>query len=212
MSDSSKREFVAPSGPSDPDAPRRFTLSAAQRSLWFTQQAALDVPINVAQYVEIDGPIDAELFVRATSTVVQRAQFTQLRFVDTEDGLVGVYDPALHYWADIIDLRDRPDPRAVAEEMMAQDYSRPLDPRVDRTARGCLFRLSDDKALVYNRGHHLLSDGMGGKDRMVEAMNDSSRNKARRMKLMRRQVAEHDIDRWASDFLADLGAPPPEGT
>ncbi|WP_288811899.1 non-ribosomal peptide synthetase [uncultured Gordonia sp.] len=170
MSDSSKREFVAPSGPSDPDAPRRFTLSAAQRSLWFTQQAALDVPINVAQYVEIDGPIDAELFVRATSTVVQRAQFTQLRFVDTEDGLVGVYDPALHYWADIIDLRDRPDPRAVAEEMMAQDYSRPLDPRVDRTARGCLFRLSDDKALVYNRGHHLLSDGMGGKDRMVEAL------------------------------------------
>jgi trehalose 6-phosphate synthase len=51
----------------------------------------------------------------------------------------------------------------------------------------------------------------GLKDRMVEAMNDSSRNKARRMKLMRRQVAEHDIDRWASDFLADLGAPPPDG-
>ncbi|EON33245.1 Non-ribosomal peptide synthetase modules-related protein [Gordonia terrae C-6] len=153
-----------------PNSPRPFALSAAQRSLWFTQQAALDVPINVAQYVEIDGPIDAELFVRATSEVVQRAQFTQLRFVDTDDGLVGVYDPGLHYWADIIDLRDRPDPRAVAEEMMAQDYSRPLDPRVDRTARGCLFRLSDDKSLVYNRGHHLLSDGMGGKDRMVEAL------------------------------------------
>jgi trehalose 6-phosphate synthase len=44
----------------------------------------------------------------------------------------------------------------------------------------------------------------GLKDRMVEAMNDSNRNKARRMKLMRRQVAEHDIDRWASDFLDDL--------
>ena len=164
MSTSSNPEIIAP------DAPRRFALSAAQRSLWFTQQAALDVPINVAQYVEIDGPIDAELFVRATSAVVQRAQFTQLRFVDTEDGLVGVYDPGLHYWAEIIDLRDRPDPRAVAEEMMAQDYSRPLDPRVDRTARGCLFRLSDEKSLVYNRGHHLLSDGMGGKDRMVEAL------------------------------------------
>ncbi|MGW6034894.1 amino acid adenylation domain-containing protein [Gordonia terrae] len=164
MSDSSNPEIVVP------DGPRQFALSAAQRSLWFTQQAALDVPINVAQYVEIDGPIDAELFVAATSAVVQHAQFTQLRFVDTEDGLVGVYDPGLHYWADIIDLRDRPDPRAVAEEMMAQDYSRPLDPRVDRTARGCLFRLSDTKSLVYNRGHHLLSDGMGGKDRMVEAL------------------------------------------
>ncbi len=44
----------------------------------------------------------------------------------------------------------------------------------------------------------------GLKERLVEAMNDSSRNKARRMKLMRRQVTEHDIDRWASDFLEDL--------
>ncbi|WP_238421474.1 non-ribosomal peptide synthetase [Gordonia sp. 'Campus'] len=157
-------------GTSTPGTARRFALSAAQRSLWFTQQAAPDVPINVAQYVELDGPIDVELFVRATSAAVQRALFTQLRFDETDDGLVGVYDPALHYWADIIDLRDRPDPRAVAEEMMAQDYSRPLDPRVDRTARGCLFRLADDKSLVYNRGHHLLSDGMGGKDRMVEAL------------------------------------------
>jgi trehalose 6-phosphate synthase len=35
-------------------------------------------------------------------------------------------------------------------------------------------------------------------------MNDSSRNKARRMKAMRRQVFENDIDRWASTFLEDL--------
>ncbi len=164
---------------SDPNPPRetpvagvarRFRLSAAQRALWFTQQAAPDVPINVAQYVEIDGPIDVELFLRVTSEVVRRAQFTQLRFEDTDDGLVGVYDPSLHYWADVIDLRDRPDPRAAAEAIMREDCARPLDPRVDRTARGCLFRLGDEKFFVYNRGHHLLSDGVGGKDRMVEAI------------------------------------------
>ncbi|MDS1114687.1 amino acid adenylation domain-containing protein [Gordonia westfalica] len=149
---------------------RRFRLSAAQRALWFTQQAAPDVPINVAQYVEIDGPIDVELFLRVTSEVVRRARFTQLRFEDTDDGLVGVYDPSLHYWADVVDLRDRPDPRAAAEAIMREDCARPLDPRVDRTARGCLFRLGDEKFFVYNRGHHLLSDGVGGKDRMVEAI------------------------------------------
>ncbi|HEX5907041.1 MAG TPA: trehalose-6-phosphate synthase [Propionibacteriaceae bacterium] len=44
----------------------------------------------------------------------------------------------------------------------------------------------------------------GLKDRMVEAMNDSSRNKAQRMKAMRRQVFENDIDKWASMFLDDL--------
>ncbi|WP_244970874.1 non-ribosomal peptide synthetase [Gordonia jinghuaiqii] len=155
---------------STPDPARRFALSAAQRSLWFTQQAAPDVPINVAQYVEIDGPIDAELFLRATSAAVQGAKFTQLRFEETESGLVGIHDPSLHYWPDIIDLRDRADPRAAAEAMMEQDYSRALDPRVDRTARGCLFRLAEEKYLLYIRGHHLLSDGMGGKDRTVEAL------------------------------------------
>ncbi|WP_232718593.1 non-ribosomal peptide synthetase [Gordonia metallireducens] len=149
---------------------RRFRLNAAQRALWFTQQAAPEVPINIAQYVEIDGPIDVELFLRVTSEVVRRAQFTQIRFEDTDDGLVGIYDPSLHYWADVIDLRDRPDPHAAAEAIMREDCARPLDPRVDRTARGCLFRLGDEKFYVYNRGHHMLSDGVGGKDRMVEAL------------------------------------------
>jgi trehalose 6-phosphate synthase len=44
----------------------------------------------------------------------------------------------------------------------------------------------------------------GLKDRLVEAMNDSPQNKARRMKVMRRQVVENDIDKWASTFLDDL--------
>jgi trehalose 6-phosphate synthase len=44
----------------------------------------------------------------------------------------------------------------------------------------------------------------GLKDRLVEAMNDSPQNKARRMKAMRRQVVENDIDKWANTFLDDL--------
>jgi trehalose 6-phosphate synthase len=44
----------------------------------------------------------------------------------------------------------------------------------------------------------------GLKDRLVEAMNDSPQNKARRMRVMRRQVVEHDIYKWANMFLDDL--------
>jgi trehalose 6-phosphate synthase len=44
----------------------------------------------------------------------------------------------------------------------------------------------------------------GLKDRLVEAMNDSPQNKARRMKAMRRQVVDHDIYKWADTFLDDL--------
>ncbi|AZG48096.1 non-ribosomal peptide synthetase [Gordonia insulae] len=145
-------------------------LSAAQHALWTTQQAIPDVPINAAQYVEIDGPINVDEFVHHTSEAVRRSKFMQVRFEDSDDGLVGVYDPSLHYWADVIDLRGEDDPRSTAEAMMREDYSRPLDPRVDRTTRGCLFILGDEKFLVYNRAHHLVTDGIGAKERMVEAL------------------------------------------
>ncbi len=76
-------------------------------------------------------------------------------------------------------------------------------------------RQGDDGALVLSefagaaqelRQAYLVNpyDINGMKDRLVAAMNDSPRNKARRMRVMRRQVAEHDIDHWASSFLADL--------
>ncbi|MGC5257543.1 amino acid adenylation domain-containing protein [Gordonia sp. DT218] len=145
-------------------------LSAAQHRLWVAQQVIPGVPVNVAQYVEIDGPVEIDEFVRHTRESVRQAKFTQLRFEDGEEGLVGFYDPSLHYWPEVIDLRHEVHPRERAMALMREDYSQPLDPRFDRTARGCLFQFADEKFIVYNRGHHLLSDGMGGKDRMVEAL------------------------------------------
>jgi trehalose 6-phosphate synthase len=44
----------------------------------------------------------------------------------------------------------------------------------------------------------------GLKERLLEAMTDSPRVHARRMRFLRRQVFENDIDRWASLFLDDL--------
>ena len=47
----------------------------------------------------------------------------------------------------------------------------------------------------------------GLKSTMAMAATDTIRNKSRRMRIMRRQVFEHDIDHWAEQFLADLGTP-----
>ncbi len=44
----------------------------------------------------------------------------------------------------------------------------------------------------------------GMKSMMLEAINASPREKARRMKAMRKQVMENDIDLWASNFLREL--------
>ncbi|HLL61986.1 MAG TPA: trehalose-6-phosphate synthase [Propionibacteriaceae bacterium] len=76
-------------------------------------------------------------------------------------------------------------------------------------------RQADDGALVLSefagaarelRQAYLVNphDINGLKERLVQAMDDSPAAKARRMKGMRRQVFENDIDHWASSFLDDL--------
>src|SRR4029453_4812433 len=76
-------------------------------------------------------------------------------------------------------------------------------------------RQRDDGALVLSeftgaarelRQAYLVNphDINGLKDPLVDAMNDSPRNKARRMRMMRRHVFENDIEKWASTFLDDL--------
>ncbi|ROZ85955.1 non-ribosomal peptide synthetase, partial [Gordonia sp. OPL2] len=102
--------------------------------------------------------------------MVRRAKFSQLRFEETDTGPVGVWDPSLHHVADVVDVRQEADPWATAHQMMRKDYARALDPRVDRTVRGILFLLGDEKFIVYNRAHHLATDGFSGKERLAEAL------------------------------------------
>ncbi|HEX8508836.1 MAG TPA: trehalose-6-phosphate synthase [Propionibacteriaceae bacterium] len=82
-------------------------------------------------------------------------------------------------------------------------------------------RQADDGALVLSefagaakelRQAYLVNpyDINGLKDRLLEAMNDSPRAKARRMRVLRRQVLEHDINHWAELFLDDLAAARPQ--
>src|SRR4029453_9254692 len=76
-------------------------------------------------------------------------------------------------------------------------------------------RQQDDGALVLSeftgaarelRQAYLVNphDIDGLKNKLVEAMSDAPRSKAHRMKAMRRQVFENDIDKWARMFLDDL--------
>ncbi|CAN5351714.1 trehalose-6-phosphate synthase [soil metagenome] len=50
----------------------------------------------------------------------------------------------------------------------------------------------------------------GLKAGMLSAMNAPAREKTRRMKSMRKQVIDYDIERWASEFLSELTAMRPE--
>ncbi|MGW0036417.1 amino acid adenylation domain-containing protein [Gordonia sp. NPDC003376] len=149
---------------------RGFPLGLSQQRVWVLQDMLSGVPLNVVQCAELTGSVDVAEFVAHTSRAVQLAAFMQLRFEDSGGKAKGIYDPGLHYWAEFVDVRGEDDPRSAAEAAMREDYSRPVDPRVDRTARGILFQLADEHFLLYNRVHHLITDGYAGKERMSEAL------------------------------------------
>ncbi|MFI6339306.1 amino acid adenylation domain-containing protein [Streptomyces sp. NPDC050535] len=162
-------------------------LTAAQSGMWYAQ--ALD-PLspaqNTAECLEIDGPIDPELFATALRQVVAEADSLRVRVEDTPNG-------PRQYIADAVelpltvhdlrsaldaqerahgprrapdaqkahDLRRAPDAQEQAEAWMRADLAEPFDLAVGPLFRHALFRVGERRWLWYQRIHHLVMDGFG---------------------------------------------------
>ncbi|OWA00800.1 non-ribosomal peptide synthetase [Streptomyces sp. CS113] len=134
-------------------------LTAAQSGMWFAQ--ALD-PLspaqNTAECLEIDGPLDPELFADALGRVVAEAE--ALRVVRVEDTAEG----PRQYVAEEVELpltvRETCD-AVEAEAWMRDDLAEPFDITRGPLFRQALFRVGPDRWLWYQRVHHLVMDGYG---------------------------------------------------
>ncbi|WP_110468198.1 non-ribosomal peptide synthetase [Williamsia limnetica] len=139
----------------------RQQLTRAQRALWSAQQAMPLCPINIAEYVELTGHIDAELLRTVTQEVGRRTGIAFTRFEQSSSGIEQVIDHDLSADITVSDLRGEADPMASAHEWMRADYTRPVDLFTDRLMASAILRVADDKWLYYQRGHHLTFDGTG---------------------------------------------------
>ncbi len=142
-------------------------LTAAQRFFWLRQQAMPSVPLNMAQVTDIEGPLDREYFLTELAEQTRRMRMMQLRFEEGPDGPRCVYDPALHDHTEYVDVGDQSDPRAAACEIIDADLHRAVDVTADRLARAILFRLGHHRHLLYNRAHHLTTDGVATRDNLL---------------------------------------------
>ncbi|MEU9574414.1 amino acid adenylation domain-containing protein, partial [Streptomyces massasporeus] len=140
----------------------QLPLTAAQSGVWYAQQLNPQNTIfNTGEFLEIGGPVDADLFEAALGRVIDEAETLRLRFVAAEDGPAarivpaGDLDRSLH----VVDVSAEPNPWAAARAWMAEDFARPLDTEHDQLFLFALFKLSDDRHLWLHRYHHLLVDG-----------------------------------------------------
>ncbi|MFF4602520.1 amino acid adenylation domain-containing protein [Streptomyces sp. NPDC001339] len=151
------------SGPGAPDAGAAvLPLTAAQSGMWYAQ--ALD-PLspaqNTAECLEIDGPLDPDLFAAALRRVTAEADALRLRVTDTPDGPRQHLLPSVELPLTVHDLTAADDAERQAEAWMRADLAEPCDLAAGPPFRHALFRTGERRWLWYQRIHHLVMDGYG---------------------------------------------------
>ncbi|MEE2034838.1 amino acid adenylation domain-containing protein, partial [Rhodococcus chondri] len=138
-----------------------FPLSSAQRGIWFAQHLLGDVPLTIAQYIDVPGDFDARALSDAGAATARELGTGMLRLYEVDGIPFQVVDPGLDDEPTIIDLRDHDDPEAAALEWMRTEYGSPLDVLRDRLIVCVILRIADNRHFVYTRIHHIALDGFG---------------------------------------------------
>ncbi|MCO5994849.1 non-ribosomal peptide synthetase [Actinoallomurus rhizosphaericola] len=140
-----------------------WPLSAAQRGVWYAQLLNPDVPVQVAQYVEIDGPVDPQVFAAAVRACAHEVEAVHVRLVETAgDGPPGQVLDVAPVEVPLVDLSAEADPMTAARAWMRADAATPVDLIGERLFGNALLRLAADRHLWYLRCHHLAVDGYSG--------------------------------------------------
>ncbi|MFJ3517039.1 amino acid adenylation domain-containing protein [Streptomyces sp. NPDC090131] len=144
---------------------QRLPLTGAQTGVWYGQRLDPDSPVyNVGQYVEIDGPLDAGLFVTALRQAVAESEALTARFAEGPDGepyQVTWSGPAAGPLVAVLDHTSQDDPYGTALSLMRADMARPVDPVRDSLYLFTLHRIGPDRTLWYQRAHHIVLDAFG---------------------------------------------------
>lgn len=137
-------------------------LTTAQTGMWLAQKFMPEIEFNLAEAIEIHGPLDAGLMQAALRQLTREAEALRIRFVEEDDGPRQVVRHEYEGDIPFIDFSTEPDPRDAAARWMHADYARPLDPLTDELWYSAVLKIADDSFIWYHRVHHLLMDGLSG--------------------------------------------------
>jgi enterobactin synthetase component F len=137
-------------------------LAQSQRGLWFGEKIGpKDAIYNIAEYCEILGEIQADLFIAALKQITYEAETTRVEIHDTEDGpkqiILDIYKGEFPF----VDMSAEIDPRAAAEAWMMNELNKPVDLACDPLWFCALFKISNTCYFWYQRSHHVVLDGFG---------------------------------------------------
>ncbi|MCD2155393.1 non-ribosomal peptide synthase/polyketide synthase, partial [Rhodococcus cerastii] len=144
-----------------------FPLTSAQRGIWFAQLLRTDVPITIAQYVVVDGTLDAAVLESACVTAAHEFGSGMLKLFEIDGEPFQQIDSELSQSVEVVDLSGEREPEAAALEWMRQEYTRPFDLLADRLVKSAVLSVGANRQFWYCRIHHLVLDGYGAMNFMT---------------------------------------------
>ncbi|MEV6772060.1 amino acid adenylation domain-containing protein [Nocardia sp. NPDC051030] len=146
-----------------------FALSPAQSALWYAQRIRPDIPLTIAQYVEIHGDLDVGRLLYAIERFGAETEVGHVRLLEIDGVPHQVVDPTWRPGWARIDLREEPDPRAAALAWMNDHANSAIDIEHDPLTINVVLRIGDSDYLWYTRGHHIVIDGYGAMNATTRA-------------------------------------------
>ena len=138
-------------------------LSDAQSGIWIAQAIDPASPaFNIAEYVDIRGPLRPDLFASALRQVVNESDCLRLRISSHPEGVRQSVADFSDWELPVIDFSSQAEPLAAADAWMREDLARPVQPNRDPLFFYALLRLGPERFFWYVRYHHLCMDGFGG--------------------------------------------------
>ncbi|SEK72199.1 nonribosomal peptide synthetase DhbF [Variovorax sp. YR750] len=138
-------------------------LTSGQMAMWLGARfASPDTNFNLAEAIDIEGPIDPDVFIAAMRQVTEEAEATRLSFVDTAQGPRQVVAPVFTREMPWLDFSGEEDPLATAQAWMQADFNRKDDLARDQLWMSALIRIAPERHVWYHRSHHIVLDGFGG--------------------------------------------------
>ncbi|MCQ4121178.1 non-ribosomal peptide synthetase [Rhodococcus tibetensis] len=134
-------------------------LTAAQRSIWFAQQLAPEIPYVIAHYAELHGPVELAVLDDATRRAHLEFGWGSIRLVDIDGQPHQVVDTTMSNSVPTTDFRGEDDPVEAAHRWMRHDRSARTDMYGGPLLVSHILQLGDEHYYWYSRAHHIASDG-----------------------------------------------------
>ncbi|MDD9370460.1 MAG: condensation domain-containing protein, partial [Acidimicrobiales bacterium] len=150
--------------PSSHASPRpRFGLTRAQQNVWLAEQIDPEGGrFTIGEVVEIDGPVDAELFTAAIRQTMRESEVALVRFVEEGGDVRQELDLDLPWSVTVRDVRGEPDPQAAVDAAVAPVMARGFPLTTGEPLFTHMLFVGDDRAWWFWGGHHIVADGSSG--------------------------------------------------